>query len=313
MIKYLKQYRFYITLFFFILIPLMAIDTTYRQPRDFRFYDRVVIGMTAPIQITLSWTLEKIALGFERYIYLWHTHQENLELLEENRRLLKSIADFREIQQENLRLRKLLRFEEKLNFKSILARVISKDISNEYRSLRLNRGEEAGVKRNMAVITDEGVVGRILRTSWETSDVLTLLDPLSAVDTIVERSRARGVVEGLSDDICQLKFALRTDDIEPGDLLISSGLGGIFPKGLSTGIVSRVNRKSYGITQEVEVRPSADFSKLEEVLIVFEDLKPEETKTSLQSPPPPSGSSPFTPQSSTAPQAASPKKDPAKK
>src|SRR4051794_37146222 len=269
MIKYLKQYRFYIILFLFILIPVIAIDTSTRSPRDYRFYDRVIVGMTSPIQAGISWSLEKLASSFENYIYLWHTHQDNLALLEENRKLLNSIASLRETQQENLRLRKLLHFEEKFNIQSVTARVIAKDVSTEFRSLRLNRGEDAGIRRNMAVVTDEGIVGRVLRTTRNTADVVTILDLLSAVDSIVERSRARGIVEGLIDDACQLKFVLRTDDIQLGDILISSGLGGIFPKGVAVGTVSKINRKSFGITQEVEVHPSVDFSKLEEVLVVL--------------------------------------------
>ena len=269
MIKYLKQYRFYIVLFLFVLIPVIAIDTATRAPRDYRFYDRVIINITSPIQAVISWSLEKLASSFENYVYLWHTHQDNLALLEENRKLLNSIASLKETQQENIRFRKLLHFEEKLNIQSVLARVIAKDVSTEFRSLRINKGESSGIKRNMAVTTDEGIVGRILRTTQNTSDIVTIVDLLSAVDTIVERSRARGVIEGLTDDTCQLKFALRTDDIQPGDLLISSGLGGGFPKGVAVGNVSKVNRKPYGITQEVEVRPSVDFSKLEEVLVIL--------------------------------------------
>jgi rod shape-determining protein MreC len=269
MIKYLKQYRFYIALFMFILIPVIAIDTSTRAPRDYRFYDRVIIGVTSPIQTMVSWSLEQVASIFENYIYLWHTHQDNLALLDENRKLLNSIANLREIQQENVRLKKLLHFEEKFSLQSVVARVISKDVSTEFRSIRLNRGENSGIKRNMAVLTEEGIVGRVFRTTQNTSDVVTLLDSYSAVDAIVERSRARGVVEGLTDDLCQLKYALRTDDIQPGDILISSGLGGIFPKGVTVGMVSKVNRKPYGISQEVEVRPSVDFSKLEEVLVVL--------------------------------------------
>lgn len=269
MIKYLKQYRFYIILFLFILIPVIAIDTSTRAPRDYRFYDRVIVGLTSPIQATISWSLEKLASSFENYVYLWHTHKDNLALLEENRKLLNSIANLRETQQENIRLRKLLHFEEKFNIQSVVARVIATGVSTEYRSIRINRGENSGIKRNMAVVTEEGIVGRILRTTKNTSDIVTILDPLSAIDAIVERSRARGIVEGLTDDACQLKYALRTDDIQPGDILISSGLGGVFPKGIAAGTVSRVNRKTYGITQEVEVRPSVDFSKLEEVLVVL--------------------------------------------
>jgi rod shape-determining protein MreC len=146
--------------------------------------------------------------------------------------------------------------------------VIAKDVSSEFRAVRINRGESSGIRKNMAVITNEGVVGRVLRTTRKTADVMTVLDLLSAVDSIVERSRARGIVEGMTDEVCQLKFVIRTDDIEPGDLLITSGLGGIFPKGIPVGTVSRANRKAYGISQEVEVRPSVDFSRLEEVMIV---------------------------------------------
>src|SRR5690349_20761210 len=113
MIKYLKQYRFYISLFLFIHIPVIAIDTSTRSPRDYRFYDRVIVGLTSPIQAMLSWTLEQVASSFENYIFLWHTHQDNLVLLEENRKLLNSIAGLRETEQENIRLHKLLQFEEK--------------------------------------------------------------------------------------------------------------------------------------------------------------------------------------------------------
>ena len=268
MVKYLREYRFYIILFAFILIPVIAIDTSTRAPRDYRFYDKVIVTITAPIQGAISWTLEQLASGFENYVYLLHTRKENVALLEENRSLLNSIANLRETEQENLRLKKLLHFEEANKLETIVARVVAKDVSTEFRAIRINRGESSGVRRNMAVVTDQGIVGRVLRTTAHTADVVTVLDLLSAVDVINERSRARGVMEGLNDEVAQLKFTIRTDDYQPGDLLISSGLGGIFPKGIPAGTVSRVNRKPFGISQDVEVTPSVDFSKLEEVLVI---------------------------------------------
>jgi rod shape-determining protein MreC len=246
----------------------VAIDTSTRAPRDYRVYDRVILGITSPIQKSISWSLDQLVSGVHNYLYLWHTRQDNLALLDENRKLLNSIASLRETQHENQRLRKLLDFQETFHFKSTVARVIAKDVSTEFRAIRINRGENSGIRKNMAVVTNEGVIGRILRTTANTSDVVTILDLLSAVDAIVERSRARGIIEGLTDEVCQLRFALRTDDIEPGDILITSGLGGIFPKGIPVGTVSKVKRKPFGITQEVEVRPSADFTKLEEVMVV---------------------------------------------
>jgi rod shape-determining protein MreC len=268
MFKYIKEYRFYIILFMFVLIPVMLIDTSTRAPRDRRFYDRAIVAITSPVQTVISWSLEHMASGFQNYLYLITTRQDNLTLEEENRKLLNEIASLRETQQENLRLRKLLHFEEKLNFQSTVARVIAKDVSTEFRAIRLNRGDNAGLKKNMAVVTNEGVIGRVLRTTATTADVVTIMDSNSAVDAVDERSRARGVVEGLTDEMAQLRYVLRTDDIQPGDVMISSGLGGIFPKGVPVGVVSKVNRKTFGITQEVEIKPSVDFTKVEEVLVI---------------------------------------------
>lgn len=268
MVKYLREYRFYIVLFAFVLIPVVAIDTSTRAPRDYLFYDKVIVTVTSPIQGTISWMLDLLANGFNDYIYLWHARRDNLALTEENRNLLNTIAGLRETRQENVRLHKLLAFEDRYQFQGIVARIIAKDVSTEFRAIRINRGESSGVRRNMAVVTSEGIVGRVLRTTAHTADVITVTDLMSAVDVVNERSRARGIMEGLTDDVAQLRFTVRTDDFQPGDNLISSGLGGIFPKGLSAGTVVKVRKKQFGITQQVEVRPSVDFSKLEEMIVI---------------------------------------------
>lgn len=270
MLRYLSQYRFYITLFLFLLVPVLAIDTSTRSPRDYRFSDRVIVSVTSPLQSLITLGLDQLVAAFQNYVFLLDTRRDNLALIEENRRLLNEIAGFRETSQENIRLRSLLGFKESFRFQGVLARVIAKDASTEFRSIRINRGSDYGVRKNMAVVTQEGVVGRVLRVTATSADVLTLLDPLSGVDALVERSRARGVVQGLTEEVCNFRYVLRTDDIVPGDVLVSSGLGGIFPKGLPVGVVSQVNRKAYGISQQVEVRPSVDFSKLEEVLVITE-------------------------------------------
>jgi rod shape-determining protein MreC len=269
MIKYIKEYRFYILLLFFLLIPLIAIDTSSRSPRDYRIYDRGIVALTSPIQGAISWSLDQIVNFSQNYLFLWHTRKDNLLLFEENRKLLGLIANLQEAEQENVRLKSLLAFKEDHHFETLLAQVIANDVSTEFRAIRINRGGKSGILKNMAVVTHEGVVGRILRTTDHTSDVITLFDLLSAVDATNHRSRARGVVEGLTDNTCQLRFALRTDDNQVNDLLVSSGLGGIFPKGIPIGTVIKVAKKSFGISQNVEIKPTVDFSKLEEVLIIM--------------------------------------------
>jgi rod shape-determining protein MreC len=268
MLKLIKQYRFYLLLLLFILVPILSIDSANRTPREYRIYDRIALTITTPFQIAIHWTLDGISMFYQNYIMLWKTRQEHLSMVDENRKLVNTIINLRELEQENIRLRNLFQFKENYKIEAVMARMIARDVSSEFRSIRLNRGSDHGIQANMPVITAEGVVGRVLRVSDTTSDVVTILDPLSAIDAYIMRSRARGIVEGLTDTLCQLKFALRVDDIQPGDLLLSSGLGGSFPKGIPVGTIIRVTRKTYGITQNVEVRPSVDFSKLEEVLVV---------------------------------------------
>lgn len=270
MFKYLKKYRFYITLSLFLLIPLIAIDTATKAPRDHRFWDKVVVALTRPIQNGVAYLMDSAVYGYQNYIYLWNLRSDNSALYDENRKLFNTIIQLREAYSENERLRNLLKFTEGFSLTGVVARVIAKDVSTEFRSIRINRGESSGIRKDMAVINSEGVVGRILRTTEDTADVVTVLDLLSAVDAIVERTRARGIVEGMTDESCQLKYTLRTDDVVPGDILISSGLGGIFPKGVPVGVVHSIKKKSYGITQDIEVRPSVDFSKLEEVMVIVE-------------------------------------------
>jgi rod shape-determining protein MreC len=267
-LRYLKEYRFYIALFLLILIPVISIDTSTRSPRDYRFYDRVLVAFTSPIQASITWSLDRIATFFQNYLFLLNTRQEVALLVEESRKHLGTIAALRETEQENIRLKRLLNFVEQHRLEAITARVIGRDASTEFRAIRINRGETSGVRKNMAVLTSEGVVGRILRTTADTADVVTLHDLLLAVDSIVERSRARGIVEGKTDEICQLKYALRTDDIQVGDVLVTSGLGGLFPKGVPVGSVIRVDRKPFGISQDVDIKPSVDFSRLEEVSVI---------------------------------------------
>lgn len=269
MMKLLREYRFYTTLAILILIPILSLNTSSKAPEDFSAFDRAVVFVTAPMQSVITLTIDKVAHFIQNYVFLQSAKQDHAQAVEENRRLLNTIHNLKEIEVENSRLRALLQFQATIEDKKVTAQVIAKDVTTEFRSIRINKGSAEGIQRGMPVVTHEGVVGRVLRTTAHYADVITVLDNLSSIDAIVQRSRARGIIEGQTDTSCLLKHALRTDDIEVGDVIISSGLDSIYPKGLLLGRVSKVNKKSYGITQDVEVRPSVDFSRLEEVLVIL--------------------------------------------
>lgn len=269
MLKLIREYRFYCTIALLVLIPILSLNTSNKAESDFNFIDRSVVFVTAPIQNVISLTIDHAAKFMQNYIFLVNTRRDFSSIVEENRKLLNTIHNFKEIEAENKRLRALLQFQEKVEDKKITAQIIAKDVSTEFRSIRINKGISSGIQRGMAVVTHEGVVGKILRVTQDYADVITMLDNLSSIDAIVQRSRARGVIEGATDSSCILKYALRTDDIELGDVIVSSGLDGIYPKGLMLGSVVKVSKKTFGVTQNVEVRPSVDFSKLEEVLVIL--------------------------------------------
>ena len=278
MLKLIKEYRFYCTIAVLLFIPILSLNTSNKAAGDFNFVDRSVVFVTAPIQSVITYSIDRCAHFIQDYIFLINTRRDFSSVVEENRKLLNTIHNLKEIEVENKRLKSLLQFQEKVEEKKTTAQVIAKDVSSEFRSIRINKGSNDGIERGMAVVTHEGIVGKVLRVTSNYSDVITMLDNLSSIDAIVQRSRARGLVEGSSDFSCILRYALRTDDIETGDVIVSSGLDSVYPKGLMLGTVIKVTKKSYGVTQDVEVRPSVDFSKLEEVLVILK-VDPNAAKT----------------------------------
>lgn len=273
MFKLLREYRFYVTLAALILLPILAMNTSTREKTDYGFFDTAVNFVASPVQEGITFVVDRSARFLQNYIFLVNLKKDYSQTVDENRRLNNTIHNMKETEAENKRLRALLQFQDQIETAKTSAQIIARDVTSEFKLVRINKGAKQGIERGMAVVTHEGVVGKVLRVSQHFSDVITILDDLSAVDAIVQRSRAHGLLEGATDSSCLLKYALRTDDIDIGDAIVTSGLDGTYPKGIMLGTVTRVNKKSYGITQDVEVKPNVDFRKLEEVLVILKQDK----------------------------------------
>ncbi|MDH3557772.1 MAG: rod shape-determining protein MreC, partial [Deltaproteobacteria bacterium] len=139
-----------------------------------------------------------------------------------------------------------------------------------FQTILIDKGRSDGVTQDMAVVSAEGLMGRVIGVSSHHAKVLLILDANSAVDALIQRSRVRGVLVGLGVDLCLLKYVQRNEDVQVGDQVISSGMGGVFPKGLLLGTVQEVVRGSSGLFQRVEVKPAANFNRLEEVMVVIQ-------------------------------------------
>ena len=240
-------------------------------------FKRTMIDLFGSVQNSIFELKSGIGNFVGNYFYLVEVKKRSNFLEQEISQLKNKIFQLEELRKENKRLKDLLKFGEELEYKKILARVISWDANRAIRTIRINRGTENGVKLELPVVANEGLVGYVYRVSDHFSDIMTILNQNNRADGIVTRTRSHGIIEGYSDGKCIMKYVTRSEPVILNDQIVTSGLGGIYPKGLKIGKISNIERESYGITQFVEVNPSVDFSKLEEVIVLQPEISPEES------------------------------------
>lgn len=248
---------------FLLFLPLRSRDN---------FISRGILSLTSGGNQLVSGVIEGINNIWEDYIYLLDTKRDNDRLRKELSRLQGQTIQLVELNLENTRLRQLLGFKSKASFTTLPAQVVSRDPSNWFKTVLINKGKVSEVKRKATVVTHAGLVGHVVELSDKAAKVLLITDHSSRVAVLIQRTRAEGVLAGEGGETCHIEYLSRLADVKVGDAVISSGLGGIFPKGLKVGEVVAVERKDYGLFQQVEVAPSADLSRLEEVL-VFKSVK----------------------------------------
>lgn len=251
-----------------LLVALLWYSVNLRQRDETNFLESVVLRLTGPVQAGLDQMIGGVADAWGRYLYLVDTAEDNRQLIEENRTLRAVLTQSDEVRLENKRLRLLLDFKEAQEIDTLPARVIAEDASSWFRTVMIDKGSEQGVTEGMPVVVAEGVVGRVVRSSPRFARVLLITDASSAIASLLQDNRARGVCRG-QGDLLVFDFVLRQEDVSVGDRVVTSGMGGVFPKGLVVGRVKSVDRQEFGLFQTIAVTPSVDFSHLEEVLVLL--------------------------------------------
>jgi rod shape-determining protein MreC len=232
-------------------------------------FQQLVIEILSPIQEGLASSKRSLSSLWDNYLMIVSTSKENVVLKKQLSRLESDLITAEEIRKENLRLKRLLNFSEESSHQRVMAQVVGWDSANEFKVIRLNKGSNHGIKVMAPVITDHGLVGYVYRVTDNYADVLTILDQNNRVDVLVERTRTHGIVEGVFNFKCALKYIMRNESVEVGDKLITAGVGGIYPKGIKVGMVTDIAKENFGMTLSIEVIPSVDFDKLEEVLVLI--------------------------------------------
>ncbi len=230
---------------------------------------RVAIIFIAPLQKTIATSSKFIKNIWNHYFSLVSTAKENDRLKKALGYADAEKNQWREMEFANYRLRKLLQFVKTTSNQVIAAEVTGRDPSSWFKAVIIDKGKSDGLKKGMPVIIPEGIAGHIAEVTSDYAKVLLIFDQNSAIDAIVQRTRARGIVKGETTGRCVLKYVLQKHDIRVGDVVVSSGLDGVFPKGLPIGYVSNVVKRTSGLFQEIKVTPYVDFDKLEEVLVIL--------------------------------------------
>jgi rod shape-determining protein MreC len=210
---------------------------------------------------------------WDSYINLVHTERDNEALRKENARLREENIGLQGILQQNARLTKLVGFKQQRPiYRLEPARVVAADMSPFFRVLRLRiEAETDNIEPEMPVVSSDGVVGRIERVSGRYCDVMLTVDPRSKIDIMTQLNRSRGILSGTGENDryeAQISYLLRRDEVEQGELVVTSGRAGTFPKELPVGRITSIDTKSFGLYQKVTVEPMVDFSRLEEVYII---------------------------------------------
>jgi len=281
----IKRYRELLLVAALLVLPLGVFFAHAKRADDPSRVDRAILWVTRPVEWVVARAVTGSLEAWSGYVALRHAHDQARTLSRENNMLRMERDALLQERAENERLRRLLSLEQGAPDRTYLgARVIGVRLGPSGRQiLTLDRGSEDGAGRNMPVLVADGVVGRIQAVTTRTSDVLLLVDTYSSIAVRVERTRARANVRGTGKpDGARLEYALRSEDMIEGDVLVTSGTDGIFPRGLRVGKVTQLRRSQHGLFQEATVVPSVDPTRVEEALVLTSaDRAPETAPAAL--------------------------------
>ncbi|MBP1687870.1 MAG: rod shape-determining protein MreC [Deltaproteobacteria bacterium] len=267
MLEFVRRNRIVCTSGLLLLFSLILLSTSASTRRRMDPLTGIVLDGMWPLQRATAATVQALAGAWRTYVDLVGIRQENERLRRRVVELEQQAIRLAEVEQTDKRLEEVLNFRATLVGDLIVANIIARDPLPWFSSLTIDKGAADGVQKNAAVLSPFGVVGQTMTAGRHATRILLLTDHNSGIDAVVQRSRARGIVEGALDGRCVMKYVKRGEDLEVGDRVVTSGLDGIFPKGIMIGEVTRVTRGTRGLLQVADIQPSVPLDRIEEVLV----------------------------------------------
>ena len=268
MLEVFYRYRVLLSCGFFFFVSLLLATINARSPYRMDPVGVLFLEVMQPLQVGVT----ALAQGTEK---VWGQYRDLLSVHQTNEVLRARLVALEQMQQQlielelaNQRLELLLGLRTQSAGTPIAARVIGRNPGAWTHTAVLDKGDQDGIRKGMAVLTPAGVVGQVVSVGRHAAHILLISAANSGVDAFVQRSRVQGVVSGTIAGNCHLKYVQRGSDVQVGDAVITSGFDGVFPKGQQIGRVTRVATREDGMFQDVEVMLSAELTKIEEVLVV---------------------------------------------
>ena len=268
----LSRYRNLIVLVGVLFLQLLGLAVQVKKSADAentRLIRIWAVDTITPFERGLVWVQNGTANLWHNYFYLRGVRAENRQLKEQIEQMRLEQVRLSEDAAQAHRLQALLAFKEQFVLKTVAAQVIGSSGSDSSRILYIDKGENEGLARDMAVVTANGIVGKVLQVFPSVSQILLINDQSSGVGALLEKSRLQGVLKGTANGEVVLERLMSDEQVQPGEVVLTSGGDQIFPKGLPIGTVTHVG-SGRDLFLSIRVRPAANLSKLEEVLVVTE-------------------------------------------
>jgi len=268
--RVLARHRRVVILAVVLLAAFLLMTAQVRHDRAVVSFVRQAILFTASPFIKLTAvTVGSVSHVWQNYVDLRGLRQENLRLQRAAAIQQRRIDQLEEQVLETQRLQGLLAMREAWRAEFVAARVVGKDATNWFKTILIDRGSRAGMRRNLPVVAPDGLVGRIVDVTPSTAKVQLITDPVSAAGALMQRTRVTGIVTGNLGAGLRVRYLPLLADVVVGDEVVTSGMGGIFPKGIPVGRVTAVERASGALFQEAVLQPKVDLGRLEEVVVLM--------------------------------------------
>ena len=253
-----------------VIVSIVFLSLYFRESRQGMLHRGQEAGLAviSPLQRAASAVVSPFSHAWRFVRRIGYLSNQNIDLGKENARLRQQLVDRNEMQAESDRLRALVGFKKRHGYSTVAATVIGRPPSNWEQTVIINVGSSQGIKADMPVVVADGLVGQITRVSPWSSEVQLIIDQRSGVGGLIQTTRESGVVQGDINGDLHLDFISRQSRVRVGDVVITSGYGGVFPKGLFLGTVADIREPAYSLFKQIDVHSEVDFSRLEEVLVI---------------------------------------------